>query len=180
MPTPNKSAGRPTTFKPEYVEQAYNYCLLGAIDTQMAEFFKVSEKTINAWKKSQPEFADALRRGKTMADAQVAGSLFKRATGYSHPETHINCYEGEIIQTEVTKHYPPDTTACIFWLKNRQSDKWRDKVELAATHKLDKEMLDSLKNEMSVRMAKARDRQKQVLIERGIIDADGNDVDRMP
>jgi hypothetical protein len=29
-----------------------------------------------------------------------------------------------------TEHYPPDTTACIFWPKNRRRDKWRDKHEI--------------------------------------------------
>jgi hypothetical protein len=37
-------------------------------------------------------------------------------------------FEGEIITTKLTKHYPPDTTAAIFWLKNRQPGKWRDKT----------------------------------------------------
>lgn len=160
--------GRPSAFKPEYAEQAYNYALLGAIDAQLAEFFCVAESTINLWKKKHPEFANALTRGKTMADAQVAGSLFKRATGYSHPETHLNCYEGEIILTEVTKHYPPDTTACIFWLKNRQPDKWRDKVEVANTHKLDKETLEMIESQFVTKMAAAHERQKEVLAERGI------------
>ncbi|MBY0473696.1 MAG: hypothetical protein K2Q13_01390 [Nitrosomonas sp.] len=106
-----------------------NYCLLGATDTQLAEFFNVAESTINLWKKKQPEFANALRRGKMLADAEVAHALFKRATGYSHAETHIACHEGKIIKTEISKNYAPDTTACIFWLKNRQPKNWRDKVE---------------------------------------------------
>lgn len=169
MPNTKKHAGgRPTDFKPEYVEQAHNYCLLGATDAKLADFFKVSEKTINSWKKQHPEFADALYRGKALADAQVAQSLFKRATGYSHQETHINCYEGEIIQTEITKHYAPDTTACIFWLKNRQPDKWRDKVEVASTHKLDKETLEMIESQFVTKMAAAHERQKEVLAERGI------------
>lgn len=162
-------SGRPTAFKPEYVEQAFNYCLLGATDVQMADFFKVTEKTINTWKKNYPEFADALYRGKTLADAQVANSLFKRATGFSHPETHISCYQGEIIQTEVTKHYAPDTTACIFWLKNRQPDKWRDKVEVSGSMKLDKETLEFIESQFVRKMAAAHERQKAVLVERGFL-----------
>ncbi|QSB03228.1 helix-turn-helix domain-containing protein [Methylomonas sp. EFPC1] len=131
MPNTKKpTVGRPTALKPEFIDQAYNYCLLGATDAQLAGFFGVSEKTINTWKKQAPEFADSLKRGKTLADAQVANSLFHRATGYSHPETKVNIADGQVILTDVTKHHPPDTTAAIFWLKNRQPDKWRDKVEV--------------------------------------------------
>ncbi|MDE2389257.1 MAG: helix-turn-helix domain-containing protein [Betaproteobacteria bacterium] len=149
MKTKEKCAGgRPTAYKSEYTEQAYNYCLLGATDVQLAEFFSVTESTINLWKKKQPEFANALKRGKMLADARVVHSLFKRANGYSHPETHINFHEGKIVQSEITKHYPPDTTACIFWLKNRQPKYWRDKVEIKEEINLNafpsKEELDAI------------------------------------
>ncbi|WP_300485812.1 hypothetical protein [Methylobacter sp.] len=49
--TKKHPGGRPTAYKPEYAEQAYNYSLLGATDKQLAEFFRVSVRTINAWKK---------------------------------------------------------------------------------------------------------------------------------
>lgn len=55
--------------------------------------------------------------------------MFERATYYSHPDTHISNFQGDITVTPLTKHYPPDTTACIFWLKNRKPKDWRDKVE---------------------------------------------------
>jgi len=125
-----RAGGRPSAFKPEYVEQAYNYCLLGAIDSQLAEFFNVAESTLNLWKKKFPEFAAAMTRGKMLADATVAESLFKRATGYSHPETKVNVIDGEVITTTLTKHYPPETLACIYWLKNRQPKLWKDRIEV--------------------------------------------------
>lgn len=125
-----RAVGRPSAFKPEYVDQVYNYALLGATDSQLAGFFNVAESTINLWKKKYPDFVGALTRGKALADAQVANSLFQRATGYSCPETKVNVYEGQVILTDVTKHYPPDTTACIFWLKNRQPKLWKDRIEV--------------------------------------------------
>ncbi|MDX8127993.1 helix-turn-helix domain-containing protein [Methylomonas sp. OY6] len=167
MPNTKKpTVGRPTALKPEFIDQAYNYCLLGATDAQLAGFFGVSEKTINTWKKQAPEFADSLKRGKTLADAQVANSLFHRATGYSHPETKVNIADGQVILTDVTKHHPPDTTAAIFWLKNRQPDKWRDKVEVNGSLKLDKETLDMIETQFVTKMAAAHERQKAVLAER--------------
>lgn len=127
-------AGRPTEYKEEYAELGYKFCLLGATDAKLAEFFDVSEQTINAWKKKHPKFLESIKRGKQIADAEVANSLFQRAVGYSHPEVKIATMNGEITdEKEYTKHYAPDPTAAIFWLKNRQPDEWRDKQQLDHT-----------------------------------------------
>jgi hypothetical protein len=122
---------RPTKYKEEYPKQAYKLCLIGATDAQLANFFEVNPDTIYEWKKVHEEFSESLKRGKQIADGEVAKSLFHRAKGYSHKAVHISNYQGEITQTDIIKEYPPDTTACIFWLKNRQSEMWRDKREYA-------------------------------------------------
>ena len=133
-PTPEPATkGRPSSFKPEYTEQAVKLCRLGATDKEVADFFEVSEQTLNAWKKAHPAFLESLKRGKRVADAEVASKLFSRATGYEHPEDDIKAIAGEIVITPTIKHYPPDTTAAIFWLKNRRPDLWRDKVEQSHT-----------------------------------------------
>ncbi len=114
-----------------YVKLAYNYCLLGATDADLANFFDVAESTINKWKLDHPAFSESIKRGKHEADANVAASLYNRAMGFTHTETKIATYEGRITDTlDVDKHYAPDTTAAIFWLKNRQPKMWRDKQEL--------------------------------------------------
>lgn len=168
--------GRPTRYKPEFAKQALNYCYLGATDDQLAVYFDVTKRTIHYWKKKHPEFADAVKNGKDYADALVAKSLYQRAIGYSCPETKVNVYDGEVILTEITKHYPPDTTACIFFLKNRQPHLWRDKVEVESTGKLDPDLIERLKTDMIERMERARERQKQVLLERGLLDVDGETI----
>ena len=122
--------GRPSLYKDEYAKQAYKLCLLGATDKDMADFFCTSEQTINAWKNSKPEFLEALKRGKMEADGVIAEKLFHRAKGYSHPEEVIKVVDHEIVRVDTYKHYPPDTIAAIFWLKNRQPAKWRDKHEI--------------------------------------------------
>jgi hypothetical protein len=123
-------AGRPSKYKEEYTEQAYKLCLLGATDKELADFFKVDERTINRWKDDIPEFCQSLKGGKEQADALVASKLFHRAIGYEHEDTQFATFQGEITDRETyIKHYPPDTTAAIFWLKNRQSAKWRDKTD---------------------------------------------------
>lgn len=119
-------------YKPEYNELAYNYALLGSTDRQMAEFFGVTEQTVNNWKNDHPSFFESMSRGKAQADAMVAKSLFHRALGYSHPETKIATRDGQITDTlDVVKHYAPDTAAASFWLKNRQPEIWRDKKEIS-------------------------------------------------
>ena len=96
--------GRPTDYRPEFCELATNYCLLGADDTDLARYFGVAVSTISKWKLEIPEFSEAIKEGKEVADTQVVKRLYAR-----------------------TEH---DTTACIYWLKNRQKDKWRDKTEV--------------------------------------------------
>lgn len=94
-----------TDYRPEYAEQAMNYCLLGATDVDLAGFFGVTDRTLRNWKKRFPEFEKAMNEGKTFADAKVARSLYNNAVS-------------------------GDTTACIFWLKNRQKHAWRDRHEI--------------------------------------------------
>ena len=130
-PTKTKSnAGRPTKYRSEFAEQAYKYCLLGADDKKLAYLFEVDESTINRWKKDHKEFCESIKNGKEIADAEIASSLFHRAKGYSHPEDKIFNNQGVELVVPTIKHYPPDTTAAIFWLKNRQKDNWRDKQEV--------------------------------------------------
>ena len=121
--------GRPSKYKQEYAEQARKLCLLGATDAKLADFFEVDEATINRWKHDFPDFCKSLKQGKIQADAEIAESLFNRAKGYVAPDIDIKMYEGEIIKTPHMKHYPPDATSMIFWLKNRQPDLWREKRE---------------------------------------------------
>lgn len=142
------AVGRPTLYKPEYAEQAYKLCLLGMTDAEMAEFFEVAEQTVNNWKADFPEFFESMQRGKGAADADVAHSLYRRATGCSHPDVSVNIVAGEVVLTELVRHYPPETAAAKLWLLNRQPKKWRDKVEVKADLNLNifppRETLDAI------------------------------------
>jgi transposase len=154
-----QQVGRPSKYKDEYASQAEKFCKLGATDEQLADFFEVDVSTISEWKLKYPEFSEALRKGKMVADALVAESLFQRAIGYEHDSEEIKVVpharkkqKGQeealesqekqqdddhpfVIRVKTRKKYPPDTTACIYWLKNRQKDNWRDKVEHGITDK---------------------------------------------
>jgi len=122
--------GRKSKYNPDMDRAAKILCKKGFTDDELAKFFSVNQDTINNWKKQFPLFFESLKTGKKMADAQVEASLFQRAIGYSVPDVHVSSYEGDITVTPIIKHYPPDTTAQIFWLKNRQPKKWRDKQEV--------------------------------------------------
>lgn len=122
--------GRPSEYQPEYAEQAYRLMLLGMTRSQVAQFFEVSEATIYNWCREQPEFLESIRRGAALADAEVAEALYKRAIGVVLPETHVSNYQGDVTLTDLHRHYPPDTQAARLWLKNRQPELWKDKVEL--------------------------------------------------
>lgn len=125
-----ETAGQPTKYREEFNDQAYKICLLhGATDKELGDFFEVCEDTINNWKKAHPQFFVSIKAGKEIADAKVTESLYNRALGYKHEDTHISNYQGDITITPIMKYYPPDATSAIFWLKNRQKDKWRDKSE---------------------------------------------------
>lgn len=128
---------RPPKYRAEFAEQARKLCLLGATDEDMAKFFEVAVSTISKWKIDHKAFSEAIKSGKQLADAAVADRLFKRATGYEHDAVKIvaDAKTGAEHVVHYVERYPPDTTACIFWLKNRQPEKWRDKVQNEHTGK---------------------------------------------
>ena len=121
--------GRPTDFKPEFVAEACQLCEQGATDQELADYFGVSVRTLYRWKNTQAEFRQALKPPKNAADERIERSLYERAAGYERDEVDIRVLNGEIVQTPIRKFYPPDTTAAIFWLKNRKPAEWRDKTE---------------------------------------------------
>lgn len=129
--------GRPSKYPNGYTasfpEAGRKLALLGATHKEISEFFGVAESTLSLWLLEYHELSEAIKEGKAMADANVANSLYRRAMGYEHPEVDIRVIDKEVVMTPITKIYAPDTTACIFWLKNRQREKWRDKIETGIT-----------------------------------------------
>lgn len=130
MTIPKNKIGRPTKFTPAFVEKASFFASKGFTDKELAYALDVCVNTIDNWKKKYPEFLGSLKRGKDVFDDLVEKSLAERAMGYSHPHEKLFLREGEVIRVMTTKHYPPDTTAAIFWLKNRRPEQWRDKHEI--------------------------------------------------
>jgi hypothetical protein len=119
--------GRPSSYKPEYVKMAKHAARLGATDADLARIFGVSDATIDNWKAQHPDFLGSSKEGKEEADARVVRSLFQRAIGYSYNAEKIFCDKnGKVTRVPIVEHVPPDVTAQIFWLKNRDPERWRD------------------------------------------------------
>lgn len=98
----------------------------GLTDEQIAHNIGITRSTLSEWKKKHSQISDTLKAGKEVVDRQVENALLKRALGYRYDEI---TYEGDVEVKRVRKEVQPDTTAQIFWLKNRKSDQWRDKRE---------------------------------------------------
>lgn len=102
---------------------------LGGTVDQIATECGVGRTRFYEWMAEHPELADAVKEGKQYADGEVESSLFKRAKGFSYKEIVrvIDAKTQGVVEMKVTeKHVAPDTTACIFWLKNRRPGQWRD------------------------------------------------------
>jgi len=134
------NAGAPSKYKEEYNEQVYKLCLLGATDKDIADFFDVCEATINNWKIDYPEFLESIKKGKKIADIHIASKLFNKAEGaivktqqaFKKKKVYWDnngkrCEEEEIEIVDLEQEQPPDSTALIFWLKNRNPEFWKDK-----------------------------------------------------
>lgn len=137
QPKRKSDAGRKGLYK-EWLE-ADNLILLegwardGLTDEQIAHNIGINRTTLYAWKAKYTDFSNALKRGKEVVDRIVENALLKSAMGYKYDEVVkeriYNPETGESEMLEVkrtTKDVAPNVTALIFWLKNRQSEKWRD------------------------------------------------------
>lgn len=134
----DRPIGRPSTYRPEFARIARAFCAKGATDNELSDLFSVTTQQIRNWQHMHPEFGEAVRSGKSdVFDPIIERTLAQRAMGF-----WVDCEEvkvtkdGDIIRYPVRKYYPPDTTAMIFWLKNRQSKKWRDAWKIDHTHNL--------------------------------------------
>lgn len=121
----------------------------GLINEQIATNMGISRSTLNAWCDKYPDISNALKRGKEVVDRQVENALLKRALGYEYEEVSEEYDEnGMLAKKKVTKkQVVPDTTAQIFWLKNRKRAEWRDRQTVEVSTPIDdsaKEMREYL------------------------------------
>lgn len=106
------------------------YARDGLTDEQIAKNLDIVPSTLYEWKRQYSEISEALKKGKEVVDIEVENALLKRALGYSYEENKVEVSEEGTKVTKTIKEVVPDTTAQIFWLKNRRPDRWRDKQDI--------------------------------------------------
>ncbi len=111
----------------------------GLTDEQIAANIGIGYSTLQTWKSKYQDIQDTLKRGKEIVDRQVENALLRRALGYEYEEVREKYESGVLTERTVTKkEVVADTTAQIFWLKNRKPDKWRDKPNYEDSSELDR------------------------------------------
>lgn len=135
---------RPTDYRQEFCESAKKLCEGGATDVEVADELGISAATLYRWKARHPEFCEALKSGKAVADERVERSLYHKAVGYTFDSEKVFQFQGQIVRAPVREYVPPDTTAAIFWLKNRRAEQWRDKTEVHHRHTVEQMSDDDL------------------------------------
>lgn len=101
---------------------------------QIAANLNVGVSTFYRYQKEKEELRDALKNGREVIDTMVENALIKSALGYDYTEEEINKKTG--LKEEIRKVAHPNTTALIFWLKNRKPKEWRDKQDIEHSGKL--------------------------------------------
>lgn len=137
---------------PEGLLKLEGWAREGLTDEQIARNMGISRSTLNQWKEKYSDISDTLKRGKEVVDLQVENALLKRALGYEYEEVSEKYKSGTLTEKKVTKkQVVPDTTAQIFWLKNRRPDKWKDKQDIQVSGELKEEQtkLDDLIRQIS-------------------------------
>lgn len=125
-----KAVGRPSVFSEKVIGKIIELYGQGKTEEQVANIIGIHKDTLRKYKQRDQDFFFSSREAKALADEMVEASLFTRAIGYNHPEERVFCYQGEIYTHQSEKHYPPDTNAAVFWLKNRRPEVWKDKVHV--------------------------------------------------
>ena len=142
------AGGRPTKYDAKYhVPWAQGLAMRGATMQQIAEEMDVALSTMYKGRDEHAECSDALNEGRQQADLRVERSLYERAMGGESKETKkvIDVVDGQPVVKrieEVKRKLSPDTTACIFWLKNRNPAMWRDRQDIAVNEEQDANIKD--------------------------------------
>lgn len=98
--------GRPSLYDPAYCDEAVTFLKDGYSVAALAGHLGVCYATVKNWMNEHPEFLAAVKRG------QAGAVLWWEKANRNLALTG----EG-------------NATACVFGLKNRASDEWRDKIE---------------------------------------------------
>jgi hypothetical protein len=122
----NRGGGRKTLYSPRMAVVTRKCCERGMTDIEVADLLGIGLATLYRWKVEHPAFSRVFKLGKAKADDRVERSLYSRAIGYDYiAEKPVMTRHGQKTM-RYRQHIPPDTTAAVWYLKNRRPDRWRD------------------------------------------------------
>ena len=125
----------------------------GLTDEQIASNIGIGTTTFYTWVDRFPVIRESLKKGKAPVDFEVENALYKRAVGFEYEETEtlIEEVNGETKKKvkRIKRTALPDTSAIIFWLKNRKPEQWR-KMNPVVENKLKAETEKLLKEAQSL------------------------------
>lgn len=114
---------------PVVVEKILQLRRDGKTHKEIADIVGISTRTLTEWKHEDWEFAASLKENEHLAKQLVEASLFKKATGFEHTVTTQVATKDGVETIQQTQYYPPSDTSIIFYLKNRDNDRWKDRRE---------------------------------------------------
>lgn len=130
--TPPSGAGRPTEFKPEYIQVAATLASGGCTDEEIATELGIYIRTLYLWKSKHPEFKQAIELGKEASlknqNNRVKGALYHRAIGYTYDTVKVFNHQGTPLIVPVKEHIPPDVSAGKYWLEQRDPEHWKSAI----------------------------------------------------
>lgn len=166
---PKDARGRVTAYKPEYADMARELCEAGAVDVELAAFFEVTERVIRYWRNVHPDFREASRVGKGIADDAIERSLYDRASGYRYIEKQAIKLRGKggverVEIVDVEKFMPPDGPSMQYWLNNRRGTDWKNASTKHHTGSVDvvhTTTLEQAKEKIKAKMAQLREQNEE-------------------
>ena len=168
--------GRPPKYDPALCPRARKLALLGLTDGEIAEQFAIDPDTLSAWKREHPALAEALDEGRVKADAEVADSLFNRATGrVKIPAVKIFMPPGATkpVYAPYVEHFPLDPKAGRLWLMNRRRKNWRERKEVEVTGSLEHRLAQMTREERRARLLELQAR-AAIMIEGEATEVEGD------
>jgi len=147
--------GRKIKYNPDtFPLLAEGYAREGFNDKQIADKLGIGLSSFYKYQREFSEFLESIKKGKAPVDFKAENALLKRVLGYTYEEKTTEMRIDEkgntkpVVVKIVKKEVPPETTAIIFWLKNRRPDKWREKqsIEVEVEHPLMSAIYSTLKN----------------------------------
>ena len=111
-------------FDVSLIKRAYKLSLLGLLDKDLADAFDITYNTLYKWRLKSTAFDRAITEGRMMASAKVAEAVYTRAIGFEKTVQEVKNSGGQAVVMEYTKYFPPNITAAMYWLNNRDKKRW--------------------------------------------------------